>query len=187
MRRIGLSLLLLALTVGVVDDGFARGRRAVMHRGRHRTTVVVHRGFPLRRALPTVVIHPVRRAFRVAPAVFLAPVVWAPSIVVLPARDVIKWEDSETIDKEDEWSEFTLTAGERGTRLFLELQGEADFNFAEVVFDNGDAQVVDLGEKPRQSGVYLLLDFKDGRKVDHVRMVAKATTDEAKVILRMEK
>ncbi len=36
-------------------------------------------------------------------------------------------------------------------------------------------------------GLYPLLDFADGRKVDHVRMVARARSDEAKVALKMEK
>lgn len=54
-------------------------------------------------------------------------------------------------------------------------------------FANGEAQVVDLDEKPVRPGVYSLLDFADGRKVDHVRMVALAVADSAKVTVKMEK
>ena len=56
-----------------------------------------------------------------------------------------------------------------------------------MVFDNGESRVVDFAEKTHGEGLYELLDFKDGRKVDHVRMVARARTDEAKVVLRMQK
>ncbi|MGV8039992.1 MAG: hypothetical protein AB2L07_07930 [Thermoanaerobaculaceae bacterium] len=56
-----------------------------------------------------------------------------------------------------------------------------------VVFDNGEAQVVDLNEKPIRPGIFTLPDFADDRKVDHVRMVALAVADSAKVIVTMEK
>lgn len=54
-------------------------------------------------------------------------------------------------------------------------------------FANGEAQVVDLDETPIRPGIFSLLDFADGRKVDHVRMVALAVADSAKVIVTMEK
>jgi hypothetical protein len=47
--------------------------------------------------------------------------------------------------------------------------------------------VVDFAAKTREPGLYELLDFKDGRKVDHVRMVARAQSDEARIVLKMEK
>ncbi len=78
-----------------------------------------------------------------------------------------------------------MNADARGTALFLEIEGKAKLNFAEVVFENGDVQVVDFEEKTHPAGLYLLLDFKDGRKVDHVRMVAKAESEKAKVVLRL--
>jgi hypothetical protein len=56
-----------------------------------------------------------------------------------------------------------------------------------VVFENGDARVVDMKEWTRGPGYYELLDFRDGRRVDHVRVVARARSDEARVALKMEK
>jgi hypothetical protein len=165
----------------------ARVRKVVVKRGPHRTRVVVHRSWPLRRPLPVVVVRPARRAVVVAPALFLAPVVWTAAVVTLPDRDRVVWEDAETIAKDDDWTEFTLNVEDRGERLLIEVAGRAQLNFAEVVFDNGDAQVVDFDEKTHGSGVYSLLDFKDGRKVDHVRMVARAKSDEARIVLRMVK
>jgi hypothetical protein len=42
-------------------------------------------------------------------------------------------------------------------------------------------------ERTHGEGLYELLDFKDGRKVDHVRVVARAATKDARVVLRMQK
>ena len=151
------------------------GRVRVVHRG-HRTRVVVHRGFPLRRTLPHVVVRTPHVAVRVEPRVFLPPVVFGAVVLTArPAPAAVVWHQAETLDHDDEWVDFTLNADRRGSRLYLAVdEGAARINFAEVVFENGDAQVVDFNEKVYAPGYYSLLDFKDGRKVDHVRLVASA-------------
>lgn len=165
------------------------GRVKVVHRGPHgRTKVVVHTGHPIVRPLPRVVVHPVRVALRVTPRVFLAPIVWAPVVIERPAPDVIVWQDADTLWQEEDWTELTLSADARGEKLFLEVpEGKVQVNFAEVVFENGDCQVVDFDEKTLKVGVYALLDFKDGRKVDHVRVIARARSDEARLALLIRK
>ena len=60
-------------------------------------------------------------------------------------------------------------------------------DWAEVVFENGNSQVVDFSESTLGPGLYSLFDFHDGRRVDHVRMVARARSPEAKLVLRMQK
>ncbi|HYN63178.1 MAG TPA: hypothetical protein VES36_01125, partial [Candidatus Limnocylindrales bacterium] len=103
-------------------------------------------------------------------------------------RDIMVWEDGETISKDEDWAEFSLNADSRGTALWLQVaDGRAQFDWAEVVFENGDTRVVDMKGWTRGEGYYPLLDFKDGRKVDHVRMVARARSDEARIVLKMEK
>jgi hypothetical protein len=190
MKRLATMFLLGILVLQIAEPAFA-ARRVVVKRGgvHRRTTVVVHRGWPLRRPARVVYVRPARVTYRVAPAVFLAPVVWTGVVVAsAPARDVMVWEDGETIAKDEDWTEFTLNADSRGTALWLEVvSGKAQFDWAEVVFENGDTRVVDMKEWTRGQGVYPLLDFKDGRKVDHVRMVARARSDEARIVLRMEK
>jgi hypothetical protein len=125
-------------------------------------------------------------AVRIAPAIFLPLVVWRPVVVVRPAPDVIAWQDSELLEKEDDWAEVIFDSDQRGRKLYLEVvSGKAQFDFAEVVFENGDCQVVDFNEKSHGNGFYELLDFKDGRKVDHVRLIARAKTANAKVALVM--
>ncbi len=185
-------LLLVALGLQIAEPAFAARRRVVVRRGpHHRTTVVVHRGWPLRRPARVVVVRPARAVVRITPATYLAPVVFAATVVAVsnaPARDVLIWEDAETLAKDEDWTEITLNSDSRGTRLWLDLrEGRAQFDWAEVVFENGDAVVVDFNEKTLAPGLYSLLDFRDGRKVDHVRLVARAKSDEARVALMLEK
>ncbi|HEY2954929.1 MAG TPA: hypothetical protein VGK89_06755 [Candidatus Eisenbacteria bacterium] len=189
MKRWMMLCLVVALGFSAIEPAFA-ARRVVVRRGPHRrTVVVVHRGWPLRRPLRAVVVRPARVAVRVTPGVFLAPVVFAGVVVATaPAHDILVWEDGETLSRDDDWTEFTLTCDNRGTKLWLEVPaGKVQLDWAEVVFENGDTQVVDFAEKTQGSGLYPLLDFRDGRKVDHVRLVARAKSSEARVVLKMEK
>lgn len=189
MRR--WMMMVLLVTIGLTITAPAFARRVKVRQTRHRTVVVVRRGWPLRRPSRTVFVHPARVAFRVQPGTYLAPVVFAGVIVAavaVPVHEALVWEDGETLDKDDEWSEFTLNCDTRGTRLWLEvMHGKVQVDWAEVVFENGDTRVVDFAEKTHGPGVYSLLDFRDGRMVDHVRMVARAKSDQARVVLRMER
>jgi hypothetical protein len=123
---------------------------------------------------------------RVAPRVYLAPVVFRAAVVSLPAARA--WNGAETLEREDGWTDFTLNVDQRGTGLLLEIdRGSAQVSFAEVVFENGDAQVVDFNDRDHATGVYSLIDFKDGRKVDHVRVVAKADSRESTIRVHLLK
>ena len=183
MKRFALATIL-GLTLLVPLS--ATAARVVRVR-RTRTTVVVRNGFPIRRTLPNVVVVAPRVAFRVAPASYLPVVPFRATIVALPASSVLAWEDSQSLDREDGWSDFALNVNAPGRALYLEVKGRAEVSFAEVVFDNGETQVVDFADANLRSGVYPLLDFRDGRKVDHVRLVAAAKSADAKLIVRMAK
>jgi len=103
-------------------------------------------------------------------------------------RDHLTWADSETLYREEEWVEFTLDCKARGERLWFEVRdGRARLDWAEVVFEDGEVQVIDFSERSIGPGVYPLLEFRNYRRVDHVRMVAAATTREVQLILRMER
>ena len=150
-----------------------------------RTRVVVSKGHPIRRPIPQVVV---RRTAVVVSAVTYAPaVVWAPVVIALPARERLVWEDSERIERDEDWVESNFGVNNRGRALVLNLQGRAQLNFAEVIFGNGQAQVVDFNERVREPGTYMLLDFKDGREVKAVRIIARSRTPNAKLTVYMEK
>lgn len=194
MQRLIAQILAFLIIFTSVEPAFAgrfhRGPGRGVHRGPHRRTVVVVRpGHPIRRPLRTVYIRPYRGAIRpIVPLVFLPLVVWSAAASAHPQQDHVVWEDSETLTPTEDWTEFSLSANNRGQKLLLEVSNNpVQIDFAEVVFENGDCQVVDFNEASQNPGTYSLLDFKDGRKVDHVRVIARAPNDSAKLALLMQK
>jgi len=182
VKRI-LSIALLSTLILTTAAEAARVK--VVRKGpRGRTKVTVRTGFPIRRTLPTVVVRPAP-IVRVAPRVYLSPLAFAAVVAVsIPANQA--WRGSEELEREDGWTDFTMNVDRRGTALFLQIdRGAAQISFAEVVFENGEAQVVDFADGVHDRGVYQLLNFKDGRKVDHVRVIAKASTKETEITLHL--
>jgi len=157
----------------------AQRRRRVVVRTR-RTAIVVRPGHPVRRAYNrTVVVRPARRAVLVtAPLVFLPVLTFAAVAVTLPPHERLKWQDTETIDKDEDWVESNFGVDERGDALYLEIKGRADLDFADVTFENGQVQVVDFNEHPYGNGIHRVLDFPGRRHVKTVRLVARSKTEE---------
>ena len=184
MKKIVMAALLLGVSLLAVDS--ADARRVVVRKGGRvtRVRVTVHPGFPIRRTLPNVVVR--SATVRVAPRVYLAPVAFtAVALATAPAR-ARAWSEAETLDRDDGWTDFTMNVDRRGGGLLLEIdRGTAQISFAEVVFENGEAQVVDFNDHIHATGVYSLVDFRDGRKVDHVRVVAKADSRESVIRLHL--
>ena len=121
------------------------------------------------------------------PLVFLPAVTWTRTVVPLPARDRLVWQDSETISRDEEWVDTNFGIDESGNALFLDIDGKAKLNFAEVTFANGNVQVVDFNEQTHEPGVYKLLDFADGRRVATVRILAKSESDDTKLSVYLSK
>ena len=176
------------LGVLVPGDLWAQRRRRVVAR-RPRARIVVHRGHPIARAHAlNVIVHPARRVVAVgAPLRFLPVVAFAAVAVSLPPRERLVWQDTETIDRDEEWVESNFGVDDRGDALFLQVDGRVRLNFADVTFENGDVQVVDFDEKTNGSGVYKLYDFPGVRNVKTVRLVAKAESDEATLRLYLNR
>ncbi len=205
MRRLLAVLLLLVLGLQSVEPALAKKRdrgkdrhRTHEKRGRDhevrgpgRTEVALHEGWPLKRSGHVVLVRPAKRAVRVQPKSYLSPVRPGRRIGMknaAPARVNVLWEDSLWLSKSDYWTQLTLPSGTRGTRLWLDLRGgKAKFDWAEVVYENADAQVVDFKERTLAPGLYSLLDPDAPRIVSHVRMVARATTNEPRVKLMLER
>ena len=178
MKRIVSIALLSSLSLSAV----AEARRVKVVAPGH-ARVVVRTGFPLARPLPSVVVR--TTTVRAVPRVYLAPVVFGSVVVAsLPGSRV--WSGRERLDREDGWTDFTLNADRTGNRLVLEIDdGPAQISFAEVVFENGEAQVVDFNEKTSVQGRYSLLDFRNGRRVDHVRVVARAPGRDSEIRIHL--
>ena len=178
MKRLSLVCLLVVLVLAGPAEA---ARRRVVVRGPHRT-VVVHTGFPVHRVLPAVVVRP-GAVVRVAPRVYLPAVAFTAAVVTLPAHS--DWRGTEGLDREDGWTDFTMNIDQRGRNLLLQIDGAAQVSFAEIVFENGETQVVDFNDAVHRAGTYELLNFKDGRKVDHVRVVAKADRDNTDITVHL--
>ena len=164
-------------------------RRTTVVRRPVRTRPVIHRGYPLRRALPrTVVVRPARRVVTVgAPLVYLPPVTWTRTVTVLPAGERLVWQDSEVIERDEDWVDTNFGIDNSGNALMLDISGATKLNFAEVTFANGNVQVVDFNEQTNNSGLYKLLDFADGRHVKTVRVLAKSESDKSKLTVYLSK
>jgi hypothetical protein len=165
-----------------------------------RVPVFINPGWPLKRPPRSVVVRP-RVVVRplVQPRLYLPPVVFGGVVVVERydyrygrdygySRDRLVWQGSETLYREDDWVEFTLDCNTRGSRLWFEVvAGRLQVDWAEVVFQNGEVQVVEFPERSLGRGIYELLDFRDGRHLDYVRIVARATTREAQLTLWLQR
>ena len=142
--------------------------------------------FPIRRHLPAAVVRPTHRVI-VRPRAYLAPVEFGAVIVpsLARARGQV-WEERETLKSRDGWTDFTMNVGLRGRRLVLGIdRGAAQISFAEVVFDNGESQVIDFNDQTERTGLYTLLGLSPGRTIDHVRVVAKADSRASELTLRL--
>ena len=215
MRPVVLSVLLgVGIVTGVSGFAIAQPRPPVPGPGPgrvvvppppaavHRAPVVLPPGWPLKRPPRHVVVRPPRpvghHPVRVAPRLYLPPIIFGGVVIGVRgpggyyvggySREGLVWQDGETLYRQDEWTEFTLDCNTRGSKLWFEVsRGRIQVDWAEVVFENGEVQVVEFPERMMAPGLYQLLDFRDGRRVSHVRMVAKTTSTEAKLKLWMER
>ena len=157
-------------------SAWAQRRRRVVVR---RTRVVVRPGYPVRRAINrSVIVRAPRRVVVVgAPLVFLPVIAFAATAAVLPPRERLIWEDTDTIEKHEDWVESNFGVDQRGDALYLEIDGRADLDTADVTFENGEVQVVDFNERTYGQGIHRLLDFPGRRNVKNVRLVARSKTE----------
>ena len=189
MTRFFTGCLLSILGLALAGSSLATQNTARPHKTQYRRSMVeVHHEWPLRRAQRMVVVHPARVRYGVTPAAFLPVVMWSGAVSTRkPVREDLLWEDGETFIADVNWTQFTLNCSAPGTKLWLQVaKGSIQFDWAEVTFDNGATCVVDMRTWIRGPGLYTLLEFPERRRVDHLRMVARARTEQARVVARLE-
>ena len=164
-------------------------KRAVVRRPVKHTKLVVRTGHPLKRTLPsTVVVRPARKTVVVgAPLHFLPAVAWTKVSISLPSSDRLVWQDSEEVNRDEGWVDTNFGIDGSGNALFLQVAGNAELNFAEVAFANGNVQVLDFNEQTHGDGTYRLLDFADGRHVKTVRILARSKSEDAKLTVYLSR
>lgn len=194
-KLLALAVVMCALAPSELSAGqrrkavVVRPKRAAVHRPAKHTKLVVRTGHPVRRTLPaTVVIRPARKTVVVgAPPVFLPAVAWTSAAAPLPPGERLVWQDSEQIAEDEGWVDTNFGVDSSGNALFLQIDGRAELNFAEVSFADGNVQVVDFNERAHGGGTYRLLDFADGRHVKTVRILAKSKSEETKLTVYLSK
>jgi hypothetical protein len=150
-----------------------------------RERAVLHTSFPIHREPPRVVVrrHPVPVNVRV---VYMpAPIIWRSVAIGRLPYEHWAWEDSEVLRRWEGWTDVVLDVNDRGRSLYLELRGPTQLDFAEVVFSDGRAQAIDFRQQTPRNGIYELMDFRHGRRVDYVRLVARAIAPSVRISVRM--
>jgi hypothetical protein len=113
------------------------------------------------------------------PVIYVVPVAINDNVAVAPPASV--WQSTSEVDPDDGWTELMFGVPNGGTQLLLSTDSPAAFDFAEIVYQDGSAQVVDLSGPPRDPGVYNLAALDPTRLIDHVRIIAQATDGVANV------
>jgi len=187
-KRAIVSICFVLLLSLAVPNALSQRRRTVVVRRPH-STLVIRTGHPIHRVLPaTVVVHPARTAVVLrAPILFLPALAWTAAIVALPPRERLVWQDTESLSKSEGWVDTNFGIDGTGDSLYLDINGKAKLNFAEVTFANGHVQVVDFNEKTHKTGIYKLLDFTNDRHVMTVRMLSKSESDATRLTIYLGK
>jgi hypothetical protein len=150
-----------------------------------RERAVVRPSFPIHREPPRVVVrrHPAPVNVRIVYST--PPVIWRAAPIYRMPYDHWAWEDSEVLQRWEGWTDVVLDVNGRGHSLYLELSGPTQLDFAEVVFSDGRARVVDFQQRTHRQGIYELMDFRGAPRVDYVRLVARAMAPSVRASVRM--
>lgn len=81
----------------------------------------------------------------------------------------------------------TCAAPDAGTGLYVELDGSVQFRSAEIVFEGGEMDRLDLQYAIRTDGIFELRDFGRERQVRAVLLIARAASPSAKLRIRYGK
>jgi hypothetical protein len=87
--------------------------------------------------------------------------------------------------RRDGWTSLTFDLNDQGSALFLEVQGKAEFETADILCEGGEVISVDLRHEVRGGGLYQLHDLGGQRRVSLVRVTARAQSGTARVGLRL--
>ena len=191
MRRHLLTLALVAVTTFAFASPSPAQYRMRNHSTRHyRTSVRVPSNFPIRTSHRWVTVYPSRRSVDRQPTRYLPTTTFSQvyrSASNQPSPNRLRWVDGERLRARDGWTELNLSANSRGDMLWLSVRNRpAQIDWAEVVFENGAARVVDFRDRVLDPGTYPLFDFHDGRAIDHVRFVARSPRGRSQLGLMME-
>lgn len=91
--------------------------------------------------------------------------------------------DGIVLARTDDYHLVGFEVRDQGLGVYLDVRGKVAFDRAEVVFEDGELQAIDLGGVERGVGLYELASFDASRPVLGVRMHARAVSRQARLTL----
>jgi hypothetical protein len=129
-----------------------------------------------------IIIRPFfRRPVIVEPVV---PIVPRPVIVEPPAvvsQPVWQSSASSNLYRGDGWVDKNIAVEHTGRKLFLNLDGEAKFDYAEVRFGDGQVERVNLQNRVYGDGEYAIANFGNERYVRSVHLLGRSESERSHV------
>ena len=94
-------------------------------------------------------------------------------------------EDGRLITREQGWRVVGFSVNEAVRGLYLEVAGKLEFDRAEVVYQDGALEPIDLKGAERHDGLFELSSLASPRAILGVRLRARARSSQAQVALRL--
>ena len=95
--------------------------------------------------------------------------------------------DGRRLEREEGWAPLGFQVEGKASALRLEVTGRVQFDRAEIVFEDGTLEPVDLHGAVRANGLFELARYAGSRDVMLVRVRARAASSRAQVALRTER
>ncbi len=121
----------------------------------------------------------------VAAELLTTPLRWLLSSVRFAYRAPSPPANSAALRPEYGWNDLRFEVGEHTVGVFLEVAGRVEFDRAELEFEDGETETVDLGHRRRGRGLYELASFDEPRGVREVRVHVRADDGDAWLGVRL--
>ncbi|HYM81805.1 MAG TPA: hypothetical protein VEY91_10415 [Candidatus Limnocylindria bacterium] len=107
------------------------------------------------------------------------------SKVTAPFRAQPALPNSSHLSRDMGWTSLTFDVHEPSTAIFVEVQGQAQFDAADIVCSDGEIVSLPLRNSVRGQGMFALHDLGATKTVEQVRITARARSPQARVGLRL--
>jgi hypothetical protein len=98
---------------------------------------------------------------------------WPGPVVAAPWPGDVTWQDSQRLDDPMMWAETDFDVNGSGENLVLAVDGDVALDWAQIVFSDGETEVVDFRNSRTSTGSYGLWNWGENRQVDHIRVMAR--------------
>lgn len=133
-----------------------------------------------------IIIRPfARRAVIFAPVAPRPVVIEEPTIINQPVQQSYASSGSYNIYSRDGWVNIDVPVEQSGRRLYLNLDGEAKFDYAEIKFGDGQVERVNLHNQVYNGGNIEIANFGRNRHVSSVDLRARSDSNRSHLWLNV--